>query len=433
MRTGIRNIMVGVSTAGLLLAGRTPSTAQTLQQRVEDLEKKVDTQQKSIADSLGIKFHGVVAIDYQYDINAPDGSGATNASFGPVALRAFENEKNSVMANLANLHVERQPDSGLGFVFDFDFGKTADVVNNSTYFGRHNGNDPIPGNGTDFFDARQFYLTYTVPVGSGIKLKAGRFVTLAGEEVIKAYNNINYNVSNSILFGFAIPFTHTGLMASYSVMDQLSFDLGLVNGWDAVSDNNDGKSFHGGVTIAPDPKFSTYTSLTYGPEQNLNGQSKRFLATTVFTVKPIDQLTLLFEYDYGNESNVSLTSPVGPDATSTTMLYRAAGNKDWQGAAAYAVVAPTDDWQIALRGEVFDDPDGVRTLFQQGVTTNDPHVRGPGADFWEFTPTLSYKLADGLWWRNEYRHDESDKKFFPQGDHFAKGQDTVTTELIYTF
>ncbi|HVN87954.1 MAG TPA: porin [Candidatus Binatia bacterium] len=399
------------------MAVSTTASAQTLQERVDALEKKVDENSKTMADQLGIKFHGVVAIDYLYDINSPD-------SGGP-ALRTFENERNSFIANLVNFHVERQPESGLGFVIDFDLGKTADVVNNTTYFGRKDSSgNPITGNGTDFFDARDFYLTYTVPVGSGLKLKAGRFVTLAGEEVIKAYNNINYNVTNSILFGFAIPFTHTGLLGSYAFSDQLALDLGVVNGWDAVADNNDGKSVHGGLTIAPDPKVSFYITGTYGPEQNNNGRSKRFLTTVVATIKPTDQLTFILDYDYGNESNI---------AFSGGGIVPASGNAQWQGVAGYAIFAPADNWQFALRGEIFDDPDGVRTLFQQGVTTPSTHTYGPGDTTWEFTPTISYKIADGLWWRNEYRHDEADKNLFPKGDHFIRGQDTLASELIYTF
>ena len=418
--TTTRGFAIAAAAAVALIGSARIGTAQTLQQRVEELEKKVDTQQKSVADLLGIKFHGVVAVDYLYDINAPSGNPVTNQP----TLRTYENEKNSFILNLGNLHVEKQSDTGLGFVADLDFGKTADVDNNSTFF-----RSSSTGNGTNFFDARQFYLTYKIPVGSGISLKAGRFVTLAGEEVIKAYNNINYNVTNSILFGFAIPFTHTGLLANYAFTDQVALDLGIVNGWDTVADNNDGKTVHGGLTLAPDPKFTVYTTITYGPEQNSNAQSKRFLATVLATVKPTDQLTFILDYDYGNESNVALldpTNPAAPAATSTTALYRAPGNAQWQGVAAYAVFSPIDELQLALRGEVFDDPDGVRTLFQQTGF-------GPGATFYEFTPTVSYKITDGLWWRNEYRHDESDKKFFPKGDHFVKGQDTLATELVYTF
>lgn len=418
--TTVRLIATMAGWAGLaLVANGTIAVAQTLQERVDALEKKVGDGSKSVVDDFGIKFHGLIAVDYMYDINAPD-------SGGP-ALRVFDNERNSFLLNDANLHIERQSEKGVGFVFDFDFGKTGDVVNNTTFFGRHDSSGaPTTGNGTDFFDARQFYITYKAPIGSGLNLKVGRFVTLAGEEVIKAYNNINFNVSNSILFGFAIPFTHTGIMGTYAVNDQLSLDAGLVNGWDSVSDNNNGKSFHGGIGITPDPHFSSYLSFHYGPEQNDRGGSKRFLTTAVFTVKPIDQLTLIADYNYGNESNVSLTSPGSSNATSTTALYGAPGNAEWQGVAGYIVYSPLDELQLAFRSEVFDDPDGVRTLFQQSGY-------GPGLTAWEVTPTISYRIVDGLWWRNEYRHDEADKQVFAMGDHFARGQDTVATELIYTF
>lgn len=409
-------------------------TPKTLEQRVQDIEKKIDL--TNPAATLGISVHGLVAVDYLYDINRPTSGGPT--------LRSFENEKNSFILNQANLHFERQPDSGLGFVSDVNFGKTADVVNNTTFFGRHCSNsdvtngvcsrpgDPLPGNGTDFVDVTQFYLTYTVPVGSGIKLKAGRFVTLAGAEVIKAYNNMNYNVTNSILFGFAIPFTHTGLMASYAFSDLVSLDLGLVNGWDTVADNNDGKSVHSGLTLAFSPKFTIYQTLTYGPEQSAHivtdengtplvvhpGRSKRLLLTTLVTAKPTDALTLILDYDYGNDSD---------SVPRSGALHTA----QWNGAAGYVIYAFTDSLSAALRAEIFDDMDGARVL---GVSNNGGV--GTAATYYEFTPTITYKVTDGLFWRNEYRHDESDsKKAFPihSGSGFARGQDTLATELIYSF
>ncbi len=416
---------------------------QSIKQRLDAIEKEVKDSEKSITEKLGVTMHGLVAVDYLYDVNRPEKP--VQKSDGSVApapfLRSFENEKNSFTLNLANLHLERQPESGLGFVADLDFGKTADVVNNATFFGRHcsssdvkNGTcqqgDPITGNGTDFFDARQFYLTYTVPIGSGLKLKAGRFVTLAGAEVIKSYNNINYNITNSMLFGYSIPYTHTGVMGSYAFTDQVSLDLGLVNGWDTVADNNDGKSLHGGLNIAPDPHYSFYLSGTYGAEQPDNGESKTLLITALITVKPTDQLTFIIDYNYGNESNVKLTDSLGtpPDPPGSESLNsHAPGNAMWQGVAGYVIVALTDDLQFALRGEVFDDPDGVRTLVRAGFGP------GAGATYWELTPTVTYKIADGLFWRNEYRHDESDKWVFPYQDTYVRGQNTLATELVYTF
>ena len=428
-------VLAAVVLAGALgrMAIADDAAPKTLDQRVQELEQKVD--QSNPAATLGVSIHGLAAVDYLYNINSPQGSGPF--------LRSFEDKSNSFVLNLANLHFERASKDGLGFVSDVDFGETANVVNHATYFGRGfaNGN-PILGNGTDFFDVRQFYLTYTVPVGSGIKLQAGRFVTLHGAEVIKSYNNLNYNITNSILFGFAIPFTHTGIMGTYAFNDQVSMSLGLVNGWDNVADNNDGKSVHGMVTVAPDPKFSVAISGTYGPEQSTHqpidpvtgapavdgngnplvvhaGRSKRLMLSALATVKPIDPLTLILDYNYGNDGN---------SVPRNGLL----GTAQWQGVAAYAIYAFTDNLSGTLRAEIFDDMDGARVLGPaQGFGNGGP---GTHATYYEFTPTVSYKVIDGLFWRNEYRHDESDtKKAFPRNNGLQRGQDTLATELVYTF
>jgi len=419
-------VLAAVVLAGAMgrtgLADDAPAAApKTLEQRVQDIEQKID--QSNPAATLGVNIHGLAAVDYLYDINRPSNSGAP-------FLRSFEDKSNSFVLNLANLHFERASKDGLGFVSDVDFGETANVVNNATYFGRGfdaNGN-PVLGNGTDFFDVRQFYITYTIPVGSGIKIQAGRFVTLHGAEVIKSYNNINYNITNSILFGFAIPFTHTGIMGTYAFNDQLNLSLGLVNGWDTVADNNDGKSLHGMFTYTPDPKFSIALSATYGPEQSTHqvpdnngkelivhaGRSKRLMLTPLITVKPTDALTLIVDYNYGNESDVEPRDG----------LLRTA---QWNGAAGYVIYAFTDSLSGTLRAEVFADDGGTRTL---GTSTAG---NGRSATYYEFTPTISYKLLDGLFWRNEYRHDESSRQVFPKESRFQRGQDTLATELVYTF
>ena len=424
---------------------------KTVTDRIDAIEKEVKDNEKTLLDKTGISVHSIIAMDYLYDINAPSNN-PTTAPGGPNQvpagtslpqpfLRSFENEKNSFILNLANLHFERAADNLPGFVIDLDFGKTADVVNNSTYFGRRDNGIPITGNGTDFFDARQFYITYTAPVGSGIKLKVGRFVTLAGAEVIKSYNSFNYNVTNSILFGFAIPFTHTGILGSYAFSDQVSLDLGVVNGWDAVVDNNDGKSLHSGLTLAFDPHITFYQTVTYGPEQTGRyvtntvspscgtsttgpcdptlqlyvhpGRSKRLLLTSLVTIKPIDPLTLIIDYDYGNDS----------DSVPLDGLLRTA---QWQGAAGYIIYNFTDDLSACLRGEVFDDMNGARVFGPGGA--------GLHATYTEVTPTITYKIADGLYWRNEYRHDESDsKKVFAHQSALVRGQDTIATELLYAF
>jgi hypothetical protein len=443
--------VAALAAAMLLVAGST-GRAQTLQERVDALEKKVEANEKTIAEKVGISIHALVAVDYLYDLNSPSNSPSNGLS--QPFLRTFANEKNSFILNQGDIHVERNADNLPGFVVDLAFGKTGDVVNNATYFGRHlndstsiNNGIPITGNGTDFFDAPQFYLDYTIPVGSGIKMKAGRFVTLMGTEVIKTYNNFNYNVTDSILFGFAIPFTHTGLLGSYAFTDQVSMDLGVVNGWDSLVDNNDGKSVIGGLNLAFDPHVTFYQAWSYGPEQTgqyvtntVDGScgtpgspacdstaqlyvhpslSKRLMLTSMLTIKPIDPLTFILEFDYGNDSH---SVPVNG-------LLRTA---QWEGGAAYAIYNFTDSLSGCLRAEIFDDMNGARVLGPaNGFATGGV---GQSSTYWELTPTLTYKIIDGLYWRNEYRHDESDtKKVFAHQTNPVRGQDTLATELVYAF
>ena len=389
---------------------------KSVKERVDAIEKDVKDSKDAIAKMLGVEIHGFVATDYNYNFNSPDSR--TNR------IHVFDEDANTFALDQANINIQRNKPEGLGFNLDLDFGKTAEVVGRATRWSGGTG----AGESANSVELRQAYLKYTIP-NTSFTIQAGKFVTYHGAEVIKAYNNFNYNISTSILFGSSIPFTHTGVLGTYAFGDLASVSAGMVNGWDNVSDNNEGKSVHGMFTLTPTPVFSFSLSGTYGAEQDNNGRSKRLMITPLFTIKPIDQLTFIIDYNYGNESNVAFA----PGVTSTTALAPAQGNAMWQGVAGYVIVAATDALQVALRGEVFDDPDGVRTLFQQPG-------RGPGATFWEITPTVSYKITEGLTWRAEYRHDESDKRFFDKNNRTVangalgqNGQDIIATELIYAF
>jgi hypothetical protein len=176
-----------------------------------------------------------------------------------------------------------------------------------------------------------------------------------------------------------------------------------------VADNNDGKTVHGGLTLKPHQKLSFYISGSYGPEQNDRGGSKRAMLTTLVTYKPTERLTLLLDHNWGNESDLV--------ENSKGALTKSA---DWHGVAGYAIYSLTDKLSASLRGEWFSDMDATRTGLKQ--------------DLWEITPTLTYSIAEGLFARFEYRHDESNKKFFEnhRGDPLS-GQDVFATELIYAF
>ena len=146
------------------------------------------------------------------------------------------------------------------------------------------------------------YLTYTAPVGSGINLSLGRFVTLLGEEVIPVYNNFNYNISRDIIFGFGIPFTHTGLRGQYAFTDKIGLTLGVNNGWDDITDNNNGQTVEGELTLAPNANLSLVLNGIYGPEQVNHGNSQRWAIDPIATWHtPLTGLQLVGEYLYASE------------------------------------------------------------------------------------------------------------------------------------
>lgn len=379
--------------------------AQSLGDRIKSLEEALKGT-PILATMKDWQFGGHVAASYNYNFRDPKSQNNT--------FRLFDEKANQFDVNQAELYVEKPTSeaSPAGFGFDVLLGRDAKKVHSS---GLGETNQP--------FDLTQAYVTYKVPIGKGIDLKGGKFVTLHGAEVIRRTGN--FNISRSMAFSFAIPFTHTGLMATYPVTDWLSTTLGIVNGWDNTDDNNRGKSFHGAATITP-PFIKDFTLTlggTWGAEQvsnafdptrdiNRNGP-KRGLIDLVATYKPFAPLTLTLNYDYGRQEEAFVDG--GPTAV-------------WHAVAAYAVYDITDRISVGVRGEYFKDQDGFRL---PGATP------GKLLEVWETTLTGRYKLFDHLFASIEYRHDEArdNKLVFDRGDgtHNANTQNTVQGELIYQF
>ena len=274
----------------------------------------------------GLEIHSLLAANYTYNFNEPQS--------GKNGLLLMNRKADHFDLDLANIRIQRVVDGEIGFVTDLDFGKTAEVVGRSTRWCK----TPsfLSKNGChesrNSFEAVQFYLTYKFPIGSGLSMKLGKFVTLHGAEVIKTWDNINYNISNSILFGFAIPFSHTGVLFNYAFTDAISLDAGLITGWDQFSYKvNNGVVFTGGLTVTPHPTLTLYAAGTVGPEQERlffdpgtgkfldakgRGDSTRGLFTILTTYKPTDQWTFILDYNGAREDN--LLPPLKPSGRGST-------------------------------------------------------------------------------------------------------------------
>ncbi len=332
------------------------------------------------------KVTGQINTSYNYNFNNPPLGAANNT------LRVFDVNANDFDFNLVEVAIETQANDWAKFRLDLNYGEDVAIV------------DGLKGGviGADEFGVQQAYVELTAPVGNGLTIKAGQFTTPIGYEVIEsAYN---FNTSRSLLFGYAIPFSHTGITATYAFNDRWTGMLGVVNGWDSVRDINKGKSLLAQLVYKPVDTFTLSVQGTYGPEQAASDGNMRGLVDVVLNWVPTEQWTFGLNYDFGKEEG----------------LAGAGGLANWQGAALYAHWKPYEKFGLSLRGEFMQD-DGSR-LAQGNDTT-----------IGEGTLTAHVYLAEGWETRFEFRHDHADRGIFTRNGAARRFQDTLSAELVYAF
>jgi putative OmpL-like beta-barrel porin-2 len=379
-------VLVGAVTCVTL---RTRAQAQEV---IDDIKKEVDTLTKKAVD---INF--LVATDFFYNFQTPDDR--------QVPYTVFETREEQFLLNDAFLQFKRMhDDESWGFVINMDFGQTAKVAGAT---------DVDVTSGQSDFALREAYGVWKPPIDwlPGFNVKAGKFVTLLGYEVLKTPDNINFNITNSTLFGYAIPFTHVGALADAPLGDYFTVDLGLTNGWDNFTDGNGAVTFLGGLGIKPMDILSIYVAGTYGSDNTpgIPAGALRGVITGNAALKATDQLTFVLDTVWGTEAEI------GRNGTSAL----------WNGIAGYinfdlGDVAPVS---FAFRTEVFNDPDGVRNFTNK---TGDPVPLTQ----WEITPTVTWKPTDHIVLRAEYRHDEGDKNVFPINNRDLTAMQAIPSSTI---
>ena len=188
----------------------------------------------------GITVGGWVQASWTYNFDSPDNQ--TNV------LRVFDFEDQDPTLNQVVLFIDRavaydKEKFDIGGRMEWMWGGDARLIH---------ANGVMDGGQDDDeqFDPTQFYIDMTLPVGNGLKLRVGKYVTTLGYETINPTLNAFY--SHSFLFGYAIPFTHLGVQANYQFSDSFEGYFGVVRGWEqGFEDVNDMVSFMlgGGWTI----------------------------------------------------------------------------------------------------------------------------------------------------------------------------------------
>ncbi len=383
----------------------------------------------SIASLLGpVTLSGFGDAYYGYDPNHPFNNQA--------GLRSFEAPTNGFNFNMAELILDKPADAStaegrLGYHVSAGYGYAAKIINGSDNTGF--------GDGSNFF-LKEAYLDYIVPIGKGLTVTVGKFVTPMGAEVIES--NANWNYSRGLLFDYAIPLFHFGANAKYTFNSKWALTGYLVNGWNNTIINHDsdvtgassGLTYGASLAYTPTAKWSFTENYFAGPvtdaysdETGASLNDWKQISDTVIAYTPNTKWAFQINGDYGfgprYYKECDDDSIVKPEFVFTCSPPSPAVN--WWGVAGYTKYTLSPKTNFAVRYEYFDDPQGY-----VGLTDGD---RGWAQ---EVTGTYSYNVTSAFLFRTEYRYDFASRPIFDESfsnEKSVKEQSTVTLGFVYTF
>ena len=370
-------LLLGFATCGSAMAADEPAAPAA----TAEPAKPAPGTLAGVLDASGITATGYVAASYYH-------------SNGYSTYHQFDNKHDSFQLDQAALTIAFQPKEGFGALVNVAAGEDMKILNTAE------------GSNPNSFDVVQGFVQYAT---GPLTVIAGKYVTLAGAEVIAPTGNTNF--SRSLLF-FAEPLTHTGIRATYAASDTLSFVAGVNNGWNYSSLSTSGsKTAELGVAWTPSKTFSLTAQAYVGKDSTFDAQ--RTLVDAVATYSATDALTFILSYDWGKQQQ------------------HAAGDPDlnWNGAAFYTNYALNDQWRVSLRLEYLDDKEG----FVSGIF-------GTAQKLKEGTVTFGYAPVKSFELRMEARYDKSDKSTFVRTltndtsiNPFADSQTGVALQGVYKF
>lgn len=331
----------------------------------------------AILDTSGITESGYVAASYYH-------------SNGYSTDHQFDNKHDTFQLDQAALTLAYQPKEGFGALVNVAAGEDMKILN------------AAEGSNPNTFDVVQAFVQYA---SGPLTVIGGKYVTLAGAEVIAPTGNSNF--SRSLLF-FAEPLTHTGIRATYAVTDTLNVIAGVNNGWNYSSLSSSGsKTGEFGIGWTPNKTFALTAQAYVGKDPALDAQ--RTLIDAVATYNATDSLTLILSYDWGQQKQHVSGDP----------------DLEWNGAAFYANYALNDQWRVSARIEYLDDKGGFVSGLHQTLK--------------EGTVTFGYDPVKSFELRLEARYDKSDQDGFLRSidsdgpTQLANSQTGIALQGVYKF
>ena len=319
-----------------------------------------------------IKIGGWVQVGYHNRV--------TPAGVTPNDGLSFNSHPDRLNLHQSWLYAEKVADGSKGF----DWGFRADVL-----YGVDGPDTQSFGSPGQFDNSSSFtrgggygwaipQLYAEVAIGD-LSIKAGHFFTLVGYEVVGAPDNFFY--SHALTQFNSEPFTHTGVLGTYSASDDTTLYGGWTAGWDTGFDNvNGGSTFLGGFSTAvgDDATFTYITTI--GNFGNRGNGADGYAHSLVLDVNLADDLNLVLQSDVVR-----------------------VGDDDDLGVNTYLIKTINDQLGVGVRAEWW---------------------KNEGISQYNVTGGVNIKPTDNLTFRPELRYDWLDPNV---GDQFTFGMDAIFT------
>jgi hypothetical protein len=344
-----------------------------------------------VLGASGVTLDGYISGGYTYSFNDDNPAGPD------LQFRQFDGNADSFDLNQAAFTLAKLPAQGAGGMVNVIAGEDAKVLS-AAY-----------GDGVQNINVTQAYLQYAT---GGLTVMGGRFVTLAGAEVIN--DTQNANISRGLLFTNVQTLVHTGVRASYKLGSATVYG-GLSNaGFGGLAfvpppapgnilgpDADTQKTVELGFSLAPSAK-SSFSLVGYHSSDNTIPVEET-LIDAVFSLQATDAFQFVLNADY----RVSKPDVAGVD-----------DQKVW-GLAAYGNLKLSDKTRGSLRVEYVD--------------ISDSFILGDDTDAQSYTLTLGHKVASNLELLGEVRYDMAGDDVIVDGTSLEDNQGSLAVKAIYKF
>jgi hypothetical protein len=336
------------------------------------------------AQSLPVKLGGFLDTYYAYDFNNPKDH---EREFTTQPVR--HNEFN---VNLAYIEAVMKQDKTRGRLA-LQYGQS---VTKNTVF------EPKQGATSGPQDAKVFQEAYIgKKLGNKTWLDFGIFLGNIGAESWISKDNWTYTRALNLDY---VPYYSSGVRLEHSLNDKETVQLQILNGWQNMSENNNGKAIGMQYKNFINDKM-TFTYNNFFGDEEVVSNSPRFRAYHNFIFQWIkdDRWQYLAAFDVGHQSQQQNNGVDG--WTATTFTIRKVLNSDQS---------------LAFRMEYYADPHQANVVTG---TSNGFQISGASLNF-------DQKLDENVMWRTELRGFNSKDEIYPEG---SNGKNRLDGFLITSF